>query len=205
MSPGAEKLSTTLQDQYTLAIQELRKSGLTKITEEDVSAQVNKQLMGYTETLSKGKVKVHEGLIKQMALNAEQDFGNSKNIFRAPAPEVIAQANPSLAADPAWEQIAKRAALVNPNPKFDDMRNQAWMSVVEGKLKPEEAAKFISSYYKQAMVVNSVNERFSRYAIPEDFNTSYRVATKNSGVIDASNEAQVLHSLTKFIGSYRSN
>lgn len=189
--PSAEKLQTTLQDQYGIAVQELRKSGVTKITEEDVAAQVNKQLMGYTENLSKGKVKQHEGLIPRMAANAEQDWGGSKNIFKAPAAEVIAQSVPALVQDPGWEQIAKRAALVNPSPKVADMIAQSRFAVLEGKLSVEQAASFVASYYKAAQQANSVNERYSRYAIPEDFNKKYKASVPRAGVIDATNEFEI--------------
>ena len=191
VAPSAEKLGATLQDQYTVAIQELRKGGLTKITEEDVAAQVNRQLMGYTESLSGGKSKVHDGLIKRMAANAEQDWGGSKNIFKAPSVDVIAQTIPALVQDPGWEQIAKRAALVSPSPKVIDMIAQSRFAVLEGKLSVAQAAKFIASYYKGALAANAANERYSRYAIPEDFNTRYRVSVPRVGTMDATNEFEV--------------
>lgn len=189
--PSAEKIQATLQDQYTVAVQELRKQGLTKITEEDVAAQVNRQMMGWTESLSGGKSKAHEGLINNMAKNVEQDWGGSKNIFKAPAPDVIAKVVPALTSEPGWEQIVKRAALVSPNPKVSDMITQSRMAVLEGKLSVEQAAGFIASYYKGAIAANSANERYSRYAIPEDFNTRYRVSVPRIGNMDATNEFEV--------------
>lgn len=191
IAPSAEKLASTYQDQYSVAVQELRKQGLTKITEEDVAAQVNKQMMGWTESLSGGKSKVHEGLIKRMASNAEQDWGGSKNVFKAPAPEVIAQVVPALTQEPGWNEIAKRAALVSPTPKVADMIAQSRFAVLEGKLSVEQAAGFIASYYKGALQANSVNERYSRYAIPEDFNKKYVVSLPRVGNVDATNEFEL--------------
>lgn len=192
---SAEKLQATYQDQYTRAVRELSKGGLTKITEEDIAAQVNKQLMGYTEPMSKGKVKVHEGLIKQMSQNVEQDWGGSPNIFRAPSPNVVGTVVPALVAEAGWEQIVKPASIAKPNPTVSDMMAQSKFAVLEGKLSVEQAAGFMASYYKGAMLANSANERYSRYAIPEDFNTRYKVTLPRVGTVDATNEAQLKRAL----------
>ena len=195
ISPSAEKLSATMSDQYTVAVQELRNSGLTKITEDDVAAQVNRQLLGWTETLSKGKTRVHEGLIKQMAMNAEQDFGGSKNIFKAPAPTVIGQVVPALMQEKGWNEIVAKATLSNPNPTAKDMLAHSQMAVMEGKLSVEQAAGFVASYYKAAQQANAVNERYSRYAIPEDYNKNYNVVLPKVGKVDATNETQLKHAM----------
>jgi len=188
--PSAEKISATYIDQLTIAKQELRKQGLTKFTEEDLASQMNRQLMGYTDKSGK-----RQGLIQQMAANAEQDYGASKNIFRAPDITVVGTANPSITQSAEWVEIAEKASIVDKSPKGADMFRQTALAIKEGKTDLDKAAKFMSSYFGAAAVANVTNERPSRYAVPEDFYKKYMVNIPKVGLINAANEFEVKRAL----------
>jgi hypothetical protein len=191
VDPSAEKVGKLLKFQQELAIQELRKSGVTKFTQDDVATQVNRQLYGYTEPTGKGKVKEHTGLIKQMAADVERDVGSGvTNIFKAPSPEVIASVVPSLASDPLWNSIVTPAQLTG-KVTVTSMLLQSKLAILERKATVEQAAKFMSQYYGAALLANRANEKYSMYAIPENYNTAYRASVPRAGNIDATSEASL--------------
>lgn len=194
VDPAAEKVGKLLNYQRESAIQELRKSGATKITEDDVATQINRQLYGYTETLSKGKTKEHTGLIKQMAQDVERDVGTGvPNIFKAPSPDVIAQVSPVLTESPLWREAvvpAERTKQFNAKALY----TQAQLAIAEKKVTVEEAADFIANYYGAAALVNKANEKYSMYAIPEDYNTTYRTNIDGTSM-DMMNAAEIRRKL----------
>ena len=194
IDPAAEKVGKLLKFQQEVAVQELRKSGVTKFTQDDVATQVNRQLYGYTESLGKGKTKEHKGLIREMAADPERDVGTGvPNIFKAPSPEVIAQVSPVLTESVLWREAVTPAVRTK---QFNarNLYTQVQLAVAEKKVTVEEASDFIANYYGAAALVNRANEKYSMYAIPEDYNTSYKTNINGTG-IDLMNAAEVRRKL----------
>lgn len=194
IDPAAEKVGKLLKFQQEVAVQELRKSGLTKFTQDDVATQVNRQLYGYTESLGKGKTKEHKGLIREMAADPEREVAAGvPNIFKAPSPEVIAQVSPVLTESVLWREAVTPAVRTK---QFNarNLYTQVQLAVAEKKVTVEEASDFIANYYGAAALVNKANEKYSMYAIPEDYNTSYRTNINGTG-IDLMNATEVRRKL----------
>lgn len=206
IDPAAEKVGKLLKYQQEVAVADLRKSGVTKFTEADVATEVNKQLYGYTENLGKGKTKERDGLIKQMAADPERDVAAGvPNIFKAPAPEVIAQVSPVLTESVLWKEAvvpAQRTKQFNAK----NLYTQVQLAVAEKKATVEEAADFIANYYGAAALTNRTNEKYSMYAIPEDYNTTYKTYLDGTG-IDLMSAAEIKRKLLMdrkpFRGSWR--
>lgn len=194
IDPAAEKVGKLLKFQQEVAVQELRKSGVTKFTQDDVATQVNRQLYGYTESLGKGKTKEHKGLIREMAADPEREVAAGvPNIFKAPSPEVIAQVSPVLTESVLWREAVTPAVRTK---QFNarNLYTQVQLAVAEKKVTVEEASDFIANYYGAAALVNKANEKYSMYAIPEDYNTSYRTNINGTG-IDLMNATEVRRKL----------
>lgn len=190
---SAERVSSLLYGNMSLAQQELRKQG-GKITADDLANQVNRQLNGAVVTKN-GKTEKVTGTIDLMAGDMEQDFAGNKNIFRAPDVQTMATVNPALAKNPMWKQIVEPATAADgPSPTVDSMLRQAIHGIREKTVTPEQASQFISSYFGAALVTNGVNEQYQKVGIAQP--KSYPVLVTNragygENKIDASNEQEL--------------
>lgn len=192
LAPGAQRTSALLQNNLSLAQQNLRQQG-GKITLDDTANAVNALLNG-TVTSKGGKQVKIAGALELMSGNMEQDVGTSRNIFRAPDAETMATVNPSLAADPMWKQIVMPAvAASGTSPTVDAMVKQAQLGIREKSVTPEQASQFISKYFGAAMLTNGVNEQYQKVGIqqPKSYPVLVDGVFGSATKVDAANEQEL--------------
>lgn len=187
LNPKSERVSEFLKNEAISATENIRKTQ-TKFTQEDVANQINKQLKGF----QKGEELV-PGSLTVMQSNAEQNMGNTRNIFRAPDVQTILTARPELAQSPAFKEIVQPAVNASgPSPTVDSMIKQAQLAIKEKKLTPEQASGFISQYYSDAVVINASTEKYSLVGIkqPKGYPVQIKVLGSNK-TVDATSVDQL--------------
>lgn len=202
---SAERTAAYLAAEQSAAQEKVLKSSTTgKITGDQVVAAINQNALG--GIVSDGKTKKEiKGTAQQMQENMEQDLygGRVKNIYRAPDVNTVADVTPELTRTKWWSEIIAPAANTSPSPTADQVMKQAAIAVKEGKLKPEEAAAGIASYFKAATAANVTNEQYLRVGLPVP--KAYNViisggmdawTSRGTGVsIDMLKEDQIKHRL----------
>lgn len=197
---SAERVSELLKDQFGQSTQVVKTKN-SKATLGDIAADVNTKLYGSTDADGK----ITPGALPVMSQNMEQDYNGKRNIFRAPDVNTLVTANPALAQTPAFKEIVQPAVNASgPSPTVSAMMKQAQIAIAEKKVTVEEAARYISSYYSNAVTLNASTEKYSLYGIKQPM--SYIAASGNkfstTAVIDAASEEQVKRAL---VANYASN
>lgn len=199
---SAERTAKYLQAESSLAKQSLQAETKGKITQDMIAERINSQVVGKAVTKD-GKSVVVPGSARTMYEDVETNpNGMTKNIYRAPDVNVMTSAIPGLTKLPGYKEILVPASVASgPSPTVQSMIDQAKLSISEGKLKPEQAAQFIASYYGNALDVNNTNEQYLKVGLgtPKQYNvkikTGYGTFTANIEQLDATNYQKVLKSL----------
>ena len=199
---SAQRVSEFLRNESSLAKATLQNTVKGKITQDQLVEQMNAQIIGKQATKD-GKSVVVPGTVTAMYKDVETDpNGLTKNIYRAPDAATMLKAIPNLAKLPGYKEILNPAVVASgPSPTVQSMMAQAKLSVQEGKLKPEQAAQFISSYYGNALDVNNTNEKYQMVGLPvpkhyqAKIKGEYSLTGQTIETIDATNYTKVLHHL----------
>lgn len=199
-NPKSERVGELLKGQYVSSLQAVRTAN-PKATGGEVAADVNVKLYGKTDPDGK----IVPGALPVMSQNMEQDYNGKRNIFRAPDVNTLVTANPALAQTPAFKEIVQPAVNASgPSPTVSAMMKQAQIAIAEKKVTVEDAARYISSYYSNAVTLNASTEKYSLYGIKQPM--SYIASSGNkfstTAVIDAASEEQVKRAL---VANYASN
>lgn len=189
----SERVGALLKEQFAQSAQET-KAANPKATNEEVAVAINTKLYGKTDKEGKQV----PGTISIMSQDVEQNVGSKANIFRAPDVNTMATANPSLTQSPAWKEIIVPSVNASgPSPTYSSMKSQAQLAVAEKKLTVEEASKFISTYFENAVTLNASTEKYSLYGIKQPMEYKVNNGTKFSATptINAASEEQVKRDL----------
>ena len=201
---SAERTSAYLQNEASLAQQNLIKAGAKKISPDEMAGQIDAQIRGTTKKEKNGTDVVVPGSATAMLNNVEQDIGRSTNIYRAPSYEVMATVTPSLTQNPAWKEILVPAVNASgPSPSANAVLKQAQIAIREGKIGADQAASFISTYFGTALITNNVNEQYFKVGlpVPKSYNAIVDTHSKWTGSsvrkLDLSNEQNIKHFLAQ--------
>jgi len=201
---SAERTAGYLQNEASLAHQNLIKGGVKKITPDLMAEQIDSQIRGSEKTEKNGTKTRVPGSVSAMINNVEQDIGASTNIYRAPSAEVMATVTPALTQNPAWKEIIVPAVNASgPSPSVNAVLKQAQLAVREKKMGVDEAASFISTYFGTALITNNVNEQYMKVGLPapKSYNAVVDTYSKWTGKgvkkLDAASEAAIKHMLAE--------
>jgi hypothetical protein len=170
LPPEATPTAKYLFSEANLAEQEATKDKPgTKISEETRKQLTNARVYGQVVTDKKGNTKKETGSLTQMLTNSEQPVqgGRVENIYRAPDINTVGQAYPQLVGETWWRELYEPLGALNGGmPTVNDVMKQAVLRVKEGKLRPEEAAAGISTFYQAATHLNNKTRMYVQVGLP---------------------------------------